>query len=482
MQWIALLLRNLPLQVFSRGLTEAGMPDAGLAVIEHRPRPHVLAASAAALSRGVTPGLRLAGALAVAPQLLLRERDPAAERALLEELANWAGGFTPSVSLDPPDTVLLEVGSCLRLFGGLDALCERISGTAGALGLDIALAAAPTPLAARWLAQAAPGRRLAHRPGWAAALDALPVTLIGDTDTRSATILQLLEDVGIRRIGELDALPRDGLARRDGAMVLETLAKARGQRPDPRPWHRPPEQHAARLVLPAPVEHTDTLLFAARRLLAGLCAWLAARHAAVDRCTLWLEHADVPDTRLEIITGAPCRDEARLARVLHEQFARLTLPAAAEALRLTANQPMSLHPPSGDLFGDPGAARDSATRLLERLRARLGDAALTSLQLVAEHRPERAWRNVTPDLDRPGDAAPDGRLRPTWLLPEPRRLASLAGLSLEHGPERIESGWWDGADMRRDYFVARTREDALWWVFRDLDATQEAWFLHGYFS
>lgn len=434
------------------------------------------------MARGVTPGLRLAGALAVAPHLLLRERDPAGERALLEELANWAGGFTPSVSLDPPDTVLLEVGSCLRLFDGLDALCERISSTAAMLGLDIALAAAPTPRAAGWLTHANPGRRIGNLPGWEAVLNTLPVELIGNGDARSQTILQLLQDIGIRHVGDLDALPRDGLARRDGTMVLETLAKARGLQPDPRPWHQPPALHATRLVLPAPIERSETLLFAARRLLAGLCAWLAARQSAVDRCEIWLEHADAADTHLEIVTGNPCRDEERLARVLHEQFARLTLPAPAEAMRLRAGHPMTLHPPSGDLFGDPQAARDSAARLLERLRARLGDTALASLEVTAEHRPERAWRSVVPDLDRPGTPPMDHRLRPTWLLPEPRPLDSLAGLSLVRGPERIESGWWDGADIRRDYFIARTDKDALWWIFRDLDTTQAAWFLHGYFS
>ena len=55
-------------------------------------------------------------------------------------------------------------------------------------------------------------------------------------------------------------------------------------------------------------------------------------------------------------------------------------------------------------------------------------------------------------------------LRPFWLLPAPEPLAEIGAaphrggpLKLLAGPERIESGWWDGSDVARDYFVARTR-------------------------
>jgi hypothetical protein len=34
------------------------------------------------------------------------------------------------------------------------------------------------------------------------------------------------------------------------------------------------------------------------------------------------------------------------------------------------------------------------------------------------------------------------------------------------GPERIETGWWDGDPVARDYFIAVDAEGALLWVFR----------------
>jgi protein ImuB len=64
-----------------------------------------------------------------------------------------------------------------------------------------------------------------------------------------------------------------------------------------------------------------------------------------------------------------------------------------------------------------------------------------------------------------------------WLLQPPRRVAQ-AGLELLAGPERIESGWWDGDDAKRDYFIARSEESSLLWIYRD----EEGWYVHGLFA
>jgi protein ImuB len=145
--------------------------------------------------------------------------------------------------------------------------------------------------------------------------------------------------------------------------------------------------------------------------------------------------------------------------------------------------------------------------LIERLRARLGEDAVLGLTRVADHRPERAWRTC-----KPGDGGArlqlgprrprtEGNLprfpsvtslpplgRPLWLLAQPRALTVSADapcydgrLTLLSGPERIESGWWDGHDVMRDYFVACNPDEALLWIYRDRNA-HAGWFLHGFFA
>ena len=476
MLWLALILPELPLQVFMRGVDDPGT----LAVVEGHPRPRVVAATGAARSRGVAPGSSLAGALAVVPELQLRPRDPALEAATLAELATWAGQFTSCVSLDPPHAIVLEISASLRLFGGAEALARRIATALPQLGLTAALAVAPTPLAANWLARACPGSVVGFAPAWWRRLDSFPVALLAEGGAVSGATLELLHGIGARSLADAARLPRDGLARRQAGAVSDALARARGELPDPRPWFVPPEHFESRLVLPACVATTEPLLFAARRLVSGLVAWLAARHAGLDRCRLHLEHEAHPETVLEIVTGQPGRDEARLVLLAREHLAALALPAPVEALRLTADAPARLAPASGDLFGDPAAARDGAALLLERLRARLGAGAVHTVHPYPDHRPERAWQAAAPGARPAPDALGRGP-RPLWLLHQPRALDSTRTLTLLSGPERIESGWWDGADIRRDYYVARAASAGIWWVFEQLDPPG-GWYVHGFFG
>jgi protein ImuB len=59
-------------------------------------------------------------------------------------------------------------------------------------------------------------------------------------------------------------------------------------------------------------------------------------------------------------------------------------------------------------------------------------------------------------------------------------------LLLEQGPERIESGWWDGKGIARDYYIAHQVHDshqtrgARLWVFQE--RRSKCWYVHGVFA
>ncbi len=400
---------------------------------------------------GVEPGISRASALALVPQLHLQERAPALESAALAEIANWAGRFTSSISLDPPDTVLLEVQASLRLFGGLTPLCTAISENLGELGFTGQLAVAPTPLAARWLARCAPGSLIDAEAGLGAALDPLPLTVLGDGHgAATPASLDLLVGIGARVLADVRALP-------------------------------------------APTDQVDTLLFGVRRLLAGLSGWLDARQAGLERFTLVLEYerhhqgSESREESREIVLGALSRDMARCQLLAREHLTRSPLPAAVDALRLEADAPQALAPLRTDFFDSDDGQQGDPGLLLATLRARLGHTAVRCLAAHPDHRPERAWRWTEPvPVDR---AAPPGPLdlpsapRPLWLLPTPRPMARPPAESLLTGPERIEAGWWEGpeAEVSRDYFVARSHDDCLVWIFQERQPPH-GWFVHGYFS
>jgi len=375
----------------------------------------------------------------------------------LKPIAAWACQFTPKVSLEPPQEVLLEVQGSLRLHGGLGALQERVAAGLAALGFSARLAIAPTPRAALWLSR-----------GKGEAFEALPVEVI-------RLEVEFFRSIGVATVGEVLRLPREGLAQRCDAQLARDLDRALGALPEPRAFFAPPPCFAAGLELPGEVSRAEGLLFGARRLLVQLAGLLSARQAGIRGFALKLRHADVPESVLHVGLASPARDAERLAQLLRERLASLTLPQPVEALRLEAGNFVPLPGRSGGMFGDAAGEAESWARLAERLRARLGHDALWGLATQPEHRPEHAWRRVEPGEWDAREFQPPGA-RPEWLL-EPRKLNEGEFTPLA-GPERIESGWWDGDDAKRDYFVARLPNASLAWVYREADE----WYLHGLFA
>jgi len=487
--WLALHLPQLPLEA------HPGLPSPSAVAARGR----VLACDAAAAAAGVAPGMSLTAARAMAPTLNVVARDVAREAAALAALACWAGSFTPSISLVPPrqeeaaSALLLEIGACLRLFGGIERITATVAAGVAAQGYSLRHAVAPSAQGALWLAQvmeatvcinvAALSTRLADLP--VAALDLPP------------QVVARLAQFGVRTLADARRLPSAALARRIGKDAVGMLARAFGELPDPRPAFVFPAQFCADLELPAAVDNAAALLFAARRLTVALAGWLAARQSGVIECVLHLHRDQQPATDLSLRFASATRDAARFERVLRERLERLALTAPVDALRLEATGVEPLPGHSGDLFEDSHGTHDMAT-LIERLRARLGETGVHGLSCRAEHRPECATVAVAVAQGgngTPGSAAP----RPLWLLARPQALRERGGrlypprcqdpLQLLAGSERIESGWWDGGerggaslgDVRRDYFVALAADGRWLWIYRD-NRLPGGWFLHGLFA
>ncbi len=437
---------------------------------------------AAACLAGVKRGIGVAAARALSPGIALLARDPQREDAALRLLACWAGSLAPRVVVTP-DTLLLEIGSCLRLFGGLEKLREAALAGIGAQGFRVWPAVAPTPLGAEWLACLRTDARCGDSESLRTCLDALPVDVLPD---KAATALARF---GARTLGEARRLPTAALARRIGKESLQLLARAYGEQPDLRPDFVFPERFALPLQLPAAVENAAALLFAARRLTAALAGWLTARQSGVREAVLRLQNRR-DETPVPLQFADLTADGARFERVLRERLERMTLEAPVEALCFEATQVATLPGSNRSLLDADQGTREGIGALLERLTARLGDERVYRLTPHADHRPECATRRL-----RLFEKAASGTVpplpRPLWLLDSPEPLREVDGrpyrrgpLQLLAGPERIESGWWDGGehvgDVRRDYFIALAEDVAWLWIYRECRAG--GWFLQGYFS
>ena len=460
-------------------------------------RGRVVVADAQACAAGVQVGQKLSTALGLVPGLRVLPRDPAREEQVLQSLACWAGRFTPTLSLAPPAGLLLEIGGCLRLFGGLPALLAAVAADCAAQGWVVCGGLAATPLAARWLAQggtciqpASAGETVA----WRTQLAALPLAATQWPNE----VLARLQSFGLSTLGDLQNLPLAALRARLGNAAVDDWLRAWGEMPDPQAAFIFPEHFSQACELPARVEQAEGLVFAAQRLLAAMCGWLQARQLEVRVCTLHLQHDDGELRALVLRLAEPGSDEGRLLRLLREHLGRWQLHGPVAALRLTADETRPRPGSSVALFAEAKAGEGTAA-CIERLRARLGEAAVTVPVWQPDYRPECATRDADPLVNgNPASglgmspsvcAAGTPVQRPLWLLAQPLALVERADGPYWHGPlqfltraERLESGWWDqgegAGDLRRDYFIVRNRHGQCGWVFRDAGG----WFLHGLFA
>lgn len=503
MPWIALHLPLLSLEAFAATLPDAQSLQPLALVDAHR----ITAVNAAASALGVRVGHKRATALALAPDILLGAADASRDAQALQALAFAALAFTPAVSVQPradtsPDTVLLDVGTTLRYFGGLEKLLQRLQRAVAPLGHRMQVAVAPTPLGAALLARVHRRIRCDGLDALRERLGAAPVWLLGPGREH----WDALEGMGLNTLADLKRLPRAGIARRFGTVLLAELDAAFGDRPDPRRPIELPAQFEARLELFARADTSEQVLHGAAVLLGRFVAWLSARHAMARSVTLVMQHEprwrhDVQapaHTTLAIALAAPSREAKHLLGLLRERLAQLQLPAPTLELRIRSGELVQQPAPNGELFPTPAGEHEGLVRLVERLQARLGAPQVTKLRRVHDHRPERASEAVPADpaapqrAGAPLEAGTPCAVQPVWLLwpPEPlaevdlRPLLDGRPLQLLSGPERVESGWWDQGLVERDYFIAQADDQALVWIYRTRLPAEEGsgWFLQGRFA
>lgn len=467
--WAAVHLPALPLEA----LGEHADTARPIAVIENdTPRAPLIALSAGARMAGLRPGMTAGVAGARVAGLDLQVRDPAREAALLDRLAHWSQDFTSVISMEPPATLLLEIGGSLKLFGGIEALRERLRAELESRGLATAMALAPTPRAALWLARAGAEKPIIDRHDLAGRLGALPLAVLALPERTAHDFKRL----GVRTLREAFRLPRDGLTRRFDPALLRDWDRALGHLPEARRHWLATRDFSAERELPMALRETSRLGIFIDDLLGELVATLRHCDAGIDRLTLEFAHVRLPPTRIEMRLLTVSRDLAHLKRLTRTRLEPLRLPAAVTAISLRSGVFKPIASCTTSLLEarpEPSAER---TALVETLRARLGRAAVCSLAAIADPRPEKASRRIEPGTKTP--VPQRSATKPVWLLDTPRPLRRRP--QLIQGPERIEAGWWSESRVGRDYYIARTPAGARLWVYREHHTRR--WFLQGYFA
>jgi protein ImuB len=498
----------------------------------------VTAVNGAAEALGIAPGLALIDARALHPALEVAAADPAGDAAALARLALWCGRYSPWTTPHGSEGVWLDVTGCAHLQGGEESLAAELVERLARQGIAGRVAIADTAGAAWAVARcgSAPAA-VVPEGGVRAALAPLPVLAL----RLDPALAGALERLGLRRIGDLYALPRAALVTRFGETATLRLDQALGVVPEPLSPLPPAPVRWTRRRFAEPIGTVEAIAAGTRVLLDALCRRLADEGLGLRRLALRLYRVDGSNAEAAIGMARPSRDVRHLLRLLEEKLPAIDpglgiedmLLEAARVERLAAAQLSfrnALHhfPVVPAKAGTQGERRAVAlgprfrggddgekakgsvdetevAALVDRLANRLGPGTVFAILPRESHVPERAVRRAPVFTTTKAAAWDPQRLRPIRLLPRPEPIEAVAPISddppilfrwrrLQHqirradGPERILGEWWRSAaeaEELRDYYRVEDEAGRRFWLYRLGLYRPEApprWFLHGLFA
>jgi len=498
----------------------------------------ILARDERAEALGLTPGMGIADACAMYPDIDIIETDPDADLRLLESLADWCSRYTPLVALDGTHSLFLDISGCAHLFGGERTLLDDIVARLLFQGFDARASLAASPGAA-WAAARLHGGHILDGGEEEAFLAPLPLWALRiEPDVCSS-----LESVGLRTVGAIMAAPRAPLARRFGKGPLLRLDQALGNLDEAISPRLPVPALSVERHLIEPLTRTDDIETLVFLLAASLKSDLERRGEGARMLQLMLFRVDGAVSRISVGTSRPMRDPQFVRRLFRERLMALedVIDAGCgfDLARLMVVSAAAFDQPQADLSGISNDEGADLALFADRIGARLGEGAIMKSARVESHLPEHAVSVLpfakqvakkvgkTPEMEAAeADIALPWPERPIRVLRHPEPLdvpatevpegpplrfhwrRALYRVERAEGPERIAPEWWsmppdpkpreDDADDRddalllslsvrltRDYFRVEDTQGRRYWLYRQgqyASGHQPSWFMHGIFA
>ena len=466
----------------------------------------LMAVDRTALALGLAPGLMLADARARVPDLQVSEHDPRADQDWLERLQAGCVRYTPTVALDAPDGLVLDITGCAHLFGGEAGLVEDIEARMARLGMTLRHAATGTPEAAQALARF----QTAPAADEAAAVRRLPIAALR-LEEESETALKR---AGLKTVGDVASRPMAAIAARFGEDAATAIRRLLGEAESPLAPRRAPPPVMAGPRFAEPVAKTDYVIQVVGEQARGSGRAREERKAGGRRFEVIVFRTDGLARRLRIETGLPTREAGAMMRLFRERIDSLSDPIdpgfGFDLVRLCVPRAEPLAPAQLQLEGGSVSEMEVAA-LVDRLSTRLGRARLKRFRPRDSHIPEQAQLALPaadaagqPPAEWPISAPGEPPQRPLHLFDPPQPIEVLAEVPdgpphrfrwrrnfhevrRFEGPERIAHEWWRREDgLTRDYYRVEDAHGRRYWIFRHglygSEAASPGWYLHGVFA
>ena len=462
------------------------------------------AVDAVAATHGVRPGQTAADAVALFARLRIIEADAEEDLGALTRITDWCARFSPSVAVDAPDGLFLDIDGCAHLWGDEAALMTTLLERLETQNVPARAAIAPT-FAAAW-AMARHGGRASRiiagdpRPH----LSPLPIAALRLTEDAEAKLARL----GLKTIGHLMALPRGPLRKRFDPSLLLQLDRALGHESEAIVFRQAPTPWLERCVFSEGLMTTEQFAHALHDLAEQLCARLHERGVGARAFQAAFHRTDGEAARRAVRLAAPLRDAKRLTGLFAPKLETLDPGFGVEAMTLRADAIAPLDAAQSDFTTADDMAHADLAPLIDRLSNRFGEDRLWRAKPYESHLPERASIHVAPLDASTWPAADTAKPRPIRLFARPEPIETIAALPDEpprsfrwrgrthavakaEGPERIGAEWWrqpwaeTGVCRVRDYYRVEDTDGARFWLFRaglyDSE-TPPRWWMHGLFA
>ncbi|QEC53732.1 protein ImuB [Anseongella ginsenosidimutans] len=477
------LLKNLPF-VFAA-------PERGRMVIT--------AASPSAESQGIAAGTAVADAKAFLPGLQVFEDKPGLSGKLLKTLGLWCIRYTPVITVDYPDGLILDISGCAHLWGGERAYLKEIGSRLKSKGYDVRAAIADTIGAAWAVSRFGQVTPIIESGLQAEALLSLPPAAL----RLEPGTVQRLQKLGLYRIKNLIGMPRTALQKRFGEGLLRRLRQALGQEEEYIQPLQPIVPYEERLPCLEPIRTAAGIEVALQRLLEMLCKRLSGEGKGLRTAILTCYRVDGKLIKISIGTNRATSGAGHIFKLFELKIPQIKPGLGIELFLLQAIKVEDADPVQEAFWsGKPGLEDRDLSELLDRLAGKAGAGIIHRYLPDEHHWPERSFKEATSIGEKPAISWPSGRPRPAYLLPRPEAIEVSAPVPdyppmlfrykgkvhqvrKADGPERIEREWWLEKGERRDYYYVEDEQGQRYWLFRSghyAGNQPQQWFIHGFFA
>ena len=477
--WMYIKFPKLSLEAITMNYSK-DFTNKPLVVIDtHKNKRKIIAYNNLSKDYGIDKTISLSTALAMCPDLIIKERNSSQEKKLLNNLAIIGYQFTADITIEN-HALCLEISKSKRLFRGYNNLLCLIHEKISLHKIFAINGFGINPLIAKILCKNKFQKNLPNLNNVYKELNKIPAIKITDNlNTR-----KIFSQLGIQSIKDLIDIPISLLSERFNSDLISNLEILLNKKQQILCKFKPSKTFHDEIQYINGLTNKESLIFPMKSLLKSLNEYLIAIHC---RCSQIIWKFTTPlnvNITMKIKLSRSKNDWSELLNLSRIKLDNINLPKVVEKVSLYCANLIQDKKINNEIFNDNKNKSQYKGNLVDSIVAKVGEKALFTLLTKNEHIPEKAGSITKFDMKQFFEQQTTENTRPLWLLKTPNPIKFLNGklyfkspITILSGPERINDNWWEN-NQQLDYYIARDEEGTNYWIYK----SGVKWFIHGIFS